>query len=83
MLSSLIEVFPGTSLVIEPFGGGERARITSTNISTVVGRWDLILGRLRADAMELWGPSRCYAASDEQALRQTRRHRADRPALAR
>jgi hypothetical protein len=65
----VIEVFPGTSLVIEPFTGGERARIASTNISTVVGPWDLILGRLRADAMELWGPSRCYAASDEQGLR--------------
>ena len=51
----VIEVFPGTSLVIEPFTSGERARITSTNISTVVGPWDLILGRLRTDAMELWG----------------------------
>jgi hypothetical protein len=65
----VIEAFPGTSLVIEPFTGGERARIASTNISTVVGPWDLILGRVRADAMELWGPSRCYAASDEQGLR--------------
>ena len=65
----VIEVFPGKSLVIEPFSGGERAPIASTNISTVVGPWDLILGRLRADAMELWGPSRCYAASDEQGLR--------------
>ena len=67
----VIEVEPGQSLVIEPYVGGERARIVSTNISTVVGPWDLILGRLRGDAMELWGPSRCYAASDEQGLRHT------------
>lgn len=55
--------------MIEPFSGGKRARIASTNISTVVGPWDLILGRLRVDAMELRGPGRCYAASDEQGLR--------------
>ncbi len=58
-------------MLIEPYAGGERARIASANISEIVGRWDLILGRVRPDVMELWGPCRCFAASDETGIQAT------------
>jgi hypothetical protein len=65
----VIEVTPGQALAIEPYTGGEQVWVQSANISKVVGRFDLVLGRLRTDVNELWGPSRCYSVHHEQALR--------------
>lgn len=67
----VVESNPGESIIIEPYAGGERALIASANISHAVARWDLILGRLRRDLMELWGPCRCYTASDEPGIQAT------------
>jgi hypothetical protein len=55
--------------------------IPSANISKVVGPWDLILGRLRPDVMELWGPSRCYSVHHEQELQRTIERLAHRLAI--
>lgn len=72
------DVVPGRSITMEPYAGGERVRVRSANISKVVGVWDLILGRLRPDVMELWGPSRCYSVHHEQELQRTIDRLADR-----
>jgi hypothetical protein len=72
------ELAPGRSITMEPYVGGAGVHIQSANISKVVGPWDLILGRLRPDVMELWGPSRCYSVHHEQELQRTIHRLADR-----
>jgi hypothetical protein len=64
------DVTEGAGIELEPYVGGDRVRVRSANISRVVGQWDMVLGRLRPDVMELWGPSRCYSIHHEQALQE-------------
>ena len=60
---------PGERLVIEPFAGGHPLTVASQNLSRNVARWDILLGRLKPDSADFWGPVRSYAAGDEDDLR--------------
>jgi len=61
--------WPGGRLLVEPFLGEGTVAVASPNISRTVGRWDILLGRLKPDSSDFWGPVRSYAAHDEQDLR--------------
>ncbi|MGH2862332.1 MAG: SEC-C metal-binding domain-containing protein [Solirubrobacteraceae bacterium] len=64
----VLESRPGERLAIEPYAGGRTLTVQSQNISRDVARWDILLGRLKPDTGEFWGPVRSYAASDEDDL---------------
>jgi SEC-C motif len=64
----VIESRPGQRLVIEPYAGGRSLVVESPNISRDVGRWDILLGRLKPDSVDFWGPVRSYRAADDEDL---------------
>jgi SEC-C motif len=59
----------GQRLLVEPLLGEGTVAVESLNISRTVGRWDILLGRLKPDSADFWGPVRSYGARDEQDLR--------------
>jgi SEC-C motif len=65
----VLESRPGERLVIEPYSGGRSIAVESPNVSRNVARWDILLGRLKPDSADFWGPVRSYAANDEDDLR--------------
>ncbi len=60
---------PGDALTIEPYTGGRAVTVRSANVSREVARFDVLLGRLKPDSMDFWGPVRSYRAADEEDLR--------------
>ena len=65
----VLESQPGERLVIEPYAGGPTLTVQSQSVSREVARWDILLGRLKPDSGEFWGPVRSYRPSDEDDLR--------------
>jgi hypothetical protein len=65
----VLDAWPGERLMIEPYADGGTVAVESRNVSRNAARWDIILGRLKPDSLDFWGPVRSYAARDEEDLR--------------
>jgi hypothetical protein len=68
-LHRVLEVKPGSWLVLEDVLSGARVRVRSQNVSRDAVRWDVLMGRVMdGDPPSLWGPTRFFEPCDEPEL---------------
>lgn len=65
----VVEVAPGTGMVLVDQIEGGKVRVVSRNVSREPVRWDLLLGRLmEGNPPTLWGATRIFKADEEEEL---------------
>lgn len=68
-LHRVLEVEPGSWLVLEDVLSGARVRVRSQHVSCDAVRWDVLMGRVMGgDPPSLWGPTRFFEPCDEPEL---------------